>query len=31
MVELEDFLDQITSENLHKEVNWGTRKGNEAW
>ena len=28
---LEDLIDQITQDNLHREVDWGTREGNEAW
>ena len=28
---LEDLIDQITMDNLHREVDWGTREGNEVW
>ena len=27
---LEDFLEKITPENLHTEVDWGSREGNEV-
>ncbi len=28
---LEQLLERITPENLHKEINWGKPGGNEAW
>ncbi|HKW16576.1 MAG TPA: AbrB/MazE/SpoVT family DNA-binding domain-containing protein [Terriglobales bacterium] len=28
---LNQLLERITDENLHKEVNWGKPVGNEAW
>ncbi len=28
---LEDLVNRITSENLHGEVDWGKREGNEVW
>ena len=28
---LEDLIDQITIGNLHREVDWGIREGNEVW
>ncbi len=28
---LEDLIGKITSQNVHGEVNWGEREGNEAW
>lgn len=28
---LDQLLNQITPENLHKEINWGKPVGNEAW
>jgi len=29
--ELGQLLDRITQDNIHKEVDWGTREGNEVW
>jgi antitoxin MazE len=28
---LKDLLTRVTSENLHKETDWGKAAGNEAW
>lgn len=28
---LDQLLERITPENLHKEINWGKPVGNEAW
>lgn len=28
---LDALLKQVTTENLHSEQNWGSRKGREAW
>ena len=28
---LDQLLERITPENLHKEINWGKAVGNEAW
>ena len=28
---LEDLIGKITPQNVHGEVNWGEREGNEAW
>jgi len=28
---LEELLERIKSENLHKETEWGKREGNEVW
>jgi len=28
---LEQLLEQVTEDNLHKEFNWGRPVGNEAW
>ncbi len=28
---LEELLNQITSENLHAEVDWGVKSGKEEW
>ncbi len=28
---LDEMLDTITPDNLHKEVDWGVREGNEIW
>ncbi|EDP75987.1 suppressor of ppGpp-regulated growth inhibitor (ChpA/MazF) [Hydrogenivirga sp. 128-5-R1-1] len=28
---LDELLDRITPENLHSEVDWGKREGNEPW
>jgi antitoxin MazE len=31
MAALDELLKQITPENLHGEVDWGTSTGNEVW
>ena len=28
---LEEFLERIKPENMHKETDWGGKKGNEVW
>ena len=28
---LKDLIEKITPENLHSEVDWGEKKGNEVW
>jgi len=29
--DLDELLDRITPENVHNEVDWGGREGNEVW
>ncbi len=29
--DLDNLLDRITPENVHNEIDWGGREGNEAW
>ena len=29
--DLDKLLDRITPENVHKEIDWGRREGNETW
>ena len=30
-VNVSDLIDQISDDNLHSEVDWGTPEGNEIW